>query len=185
MRRGMGASGESPMVRIQYIHLFGAMCENISVPNIGYFTAKIRPLQPDYYTRFSEYIKCGAYSTDFKKRFIVYRNINTFTFIREYYGGFQTIANGVNFYNTDYIYPRSRVASSNGKLTICNTLSTTNNSWANMLFYYAQMWQDDNTTLALDLYPVRIGNIGYLFDSVSETLYETNGGYVELGPDIQ
>lgn len=51
------------------------------------------------------------------------------------------------------------------------------------MFYYLQIYKGGN--LELDLIPVRIGSIGYIYDRVSHTLFENAGtGTVGLGPDV-
>ena len=50
-------------------------------------------------------------------------------------------------------------------------------------FYYVKIYDGD--TLVRDLIPVRIGQIGYMYDKVSNTLFGNSGtGDFILGPDI-
>lgn len=49
--------------------------------------------------------------------------------------------------------------------------------------YYMQITQ--NTTISMDLIPVRVGTVGYMYDKVSKTLFGNIGtGNFILGPDI-
>ena len=48
--------------------------------------------------------------------------------------------------------------------------------------YYCKMW--DNGVLTRDLIPVRVGQVGYMYDKVSKKLFGNNGtGNFILGPD--
>ena len=50
--------------------------------------------------------------------------------------------------------------------------------------YYLKIWQD--TTLVRDMIPVRIGNVGLMYDKVSKKLFKSqNSGTFVLGPDIK
>ena len=49
--------------------------------------------------------------------------------------------------------------------------------------YYCKIWQDD--ALVRDYIPVRIGNTGYMYDKVSQTLFGNSGtGSFTLGSDV-
>ena len=85
------------------------------------------------------------------------------------------------------------------KLTVIDTASQSNYSlyllWCNIdgvgqaarkpygRMYYCKIYE--NNSLVLDLIPVRVGNVGYLFDKVSKQLFGNSGtGSFILGPDI-
>lgn len=73
-------------------------------------------------------------------------------------------------YNTTY----------NKTLTLNNYNSSvfSSNRW-----YHVEIF--DNTTLILNLIPVRIGTRGYMYDKVSKQLFSNSGtGEFILGPDI-
>lgn len=66
--------------------------------------------------------------------------------------------------------------------------SVTNLNIANLRDYAVQIYYfkvcDENDVLILDLIPVRVGQIGYMYDKVSGTLFGNNGtGSFTLGPD--
>ena len=51
------------------------------------------------------------------------------------------------------------------------------------MYNYLKLWQ--GTTLVRDFIPCRIGETGYMFDKVTETLFENNGTQsFTLGEDI-
>lgn len=59
------------------------------------------------------------------------------------------------------------------------------NTGAGIKFYGGKMW--DGSTLVRDFIPVRIGQVGYLYDRVGGTFYgnaNSTGAFV-LGPDVQ
>lgn len=50
-------------------------------------------------------------------------------------------------------------------------------------YYYFKMWDDG--VLKLDLIPVRVGNVGYMYDRVTGNLYGNSGsGNFIIGPDL-
>ena len=52
-----------------------------------------------------------------------------------------------------------------------------------MKVYYFQIYEGND--LVLDLIPVRIGQIGYMYDKVSGQLFKNSGtGDFILGPDV-
>jgi hypothetical protein len=62
-------------------------------------------------------------------------------------------------------------------------ISGTQTGGANGLRIYGFKLTDNNTTL-LDLIPVRVGQVGYMYDKVSGTLFGDDGtGSFTLGPD--
>lgn len=58
-----------------------------------------------------------------------------------------------------------------------------NHAPSGMLVSNAKLW--DNTTLLLDLVPVRIGNVGYMYNLVNDELFgsPTSNGF-NVGPDV-
>ena len=65
---------------------------------------------------------------------------------------------------------------------INNTSADTSN-YDSTIIYYLKLWQ--GTTLVRDFIPCRIGETGYMFDKVTETLFENNGTQsFTLGEDI-
>ena len=62
-----------------------------------------------------------------------------------------------------------------------NSYAQTGND--NVTIYYFKVWEDN--TLVLDLIPVRVGNVGYMYDKVSKQLFGNAGtGNFILGPDV-
>lgn len=64
--------------------------------------------------------------------------------------------------------------------------SVTDPGWINvgMRCYYFKAWKNDNRIL--DLIPVRVGQVGYMYDRVSGQLFgNANVGDFILGPDVQ
>ena len=69
-----------------------------------------------------------------------------------------------------------------GTLTI-NAIFNDSNSINNCRYYYIKITKNDE--LIFDFIPVRVGNVGYLYDKVSMKLFGNSGtGSFVLGPDV-
>ena len=67
---------------------------------------------------------------------------------------------------------------------IFRLFSSVKNRHGVISIYYFKAW-DESDNLVLDLIPVRVGNVGYLFDKVSMKLFGNAGtGSFVLGPDV-
>lgn len=97
--------------------------------------------------------------------------------------GVFTATNGVDTY-TDTLPTLSFVPNKNICLFIGNGVySQTYGKW-NGKIYYCIITQDHS--VVMDLIPVRVGQVGYMYDRVSGQLFGNSGtGNFILGPDIQ
>ena len=67
---------------------------------------------------------------------------------------------------------------------IFRLFSSVKNRHGVISIYYFKAW-DESDNLVLDLIPVRVGNVGYMFDRVSGQLFGNSGtGSFVLGPDV-
>ena len=71
----------------------------------------------------------------------------------------------------------------NGKLSLFAT-SVTSADYVNAKLYYFKVYK--NNILEMDLVPVRIGQVGYMYDTISKQLYGNahSSGSLIAGPDI-
>jgi len=69
-----------------------------------------------------------------------------------------------------------------GNIYVFASLGAASNRWKGRI-YYLKIY--DNTTLVRDFIPVRVGNIGYMYDRVSKQLFANKGtGNFILGQDV-
>ena len=110
------------------------------------------------------------------------------------YNGAKAGGQGVNFnvtigtiYNIDFNRNIYTINTSSGSLRTVK--GTENRTILSILcsklkgaFYFFRLWKND--VLMLDLIPVRVGNVGYMYDKVSKQLFGNAGtGAFILGPD--
>lgn len=87
--------------------------------------------------------------------------------------------NSIDFNGTVSTYSEGAYSSANKK-----ALRLWHNSIPiSLRYYYFKMWDDG--VLKLDLIPVRVGNVGYMYDRVTGNLYGNSGsGNFIIGPDL-
>ena len=80
--------------------------------------------------------------------------------------------------NIDGVSTRIFTANDTIKLNYCNK----NKQISSNVWYYVKIYESD--VLVLDLIPVRVGQIGYMYDKISKQLFANQGtGDFILGPD--
>jgi len=88
----------------------------------------------------------------------------------------------IMFYDTTESWNLPSDISVDGNIYVFASLGAASNRWKGRI-YYLKIY--DNTTLVRDFIPVRVGNIGYMYDRVSKQLFANKGtGNFILGQDV-
>ena len=94
---------------------------------------------------------------------------------------FELVRNSLTLNNSTQTYTPSNGETNTSKLILFSTESKS--IFTRGKLYYFKVY--DNNVIIMDLIPVRVGSVGYMYDKVSKQLFGNDGtGSFTLGPDV-
>ena len=108
---------------------------------------------------------------------------------RTYTRAFISDNSAIIFYDNGQSFAKQNIYAAfsiSNNLKLFNTTNSPNPQNNNMKVTYFKVWDTSTNTLLRDMFPVRVGQVGYMFDNVSGQLFgnaNTLGGF-NIGTDI-